>query len=170
MREHIEQLEADLAAAREANAEAAKAVRENAMLRAGVNLDSPVGAMFAKAYDGELNADAIKDEAVKVGALTTITPTTEPTTTTTPTAEEQQLVRDRQVLTAEGAPAGQAAGGEPIEESYEGFRAGMAKGESREKAAGAVFGRFIAEANGGNPDFKYTPEGWRQRQKELAGE
>lgn len=60
------ELEADAKAGREAaaqleaaQADARSAQRELAMRRAGVDLDSPIGALFAKAYDGEIDGDQI---------------------------------------------------------------------------------------------------------------
>lgn len=45
------------------------AQRENAFLRAGVDVSTPVGSMLLKAYDGELTAEAIKAQAEAVGAV-----------------------------------------------------------------------------------------------------
>lgn len=43
-----------------AEADARSAQRELAMRRAGVDVDSPLGAMFNKAWDGEIDVDAMK--------------------------------------------------------------------------------------------------------------
>jgi hypothetical protein len=43
--------------------------RENAFLKAGIDLDAPMSEYFIKGYDGDLDADAIKAEAAKVGVL-----------------------------------------------------------------------------------------------------
>lgn len=51
--------------------------RENAMLRAGVDLDSAAGQLFAKGYDGPLESDEIRKIASQVNALrdaATVTP------------------------------------------------------------------------------------------------
>ena len=42
---------------------------ERAFEKAGLNLDDPRVAYFKKGYDGELNAEAIRDEAIKAGFL-----------------------------------------------------------------------------------------------------
>lgn len=67
------QLEADAKAGREAqaqidaaNAETRKAQRELAMARAGIDINAPLGALFAKAYDGEVDVDLIKSEFAKI--------------------------------------------------------------------------------------------------------
>jgi hypothetical protein len=41
--------------------------RENAMLRSGLDLESPLGQLFLKGYDGEYSAEALKAEAAKYG-------------------------------------------------------------------------------------------------------
>jgi hypothetical protein len=50
----------------EANAVAKQAQRELAMARAGIDISSPLGSMFAKAYDGEVDVDLIKSEFAKL--------------------------------------------------------------------------------------------------------
>lgn len=53
----------------EALAETAQLRRELAVMRAGVPLDSPIGKLFIKAYDGPDDPDAIKAAAVEYGVL-----------------------------------------------------------------------------------------------------
>lgn len=62
-------LEADAKAGREAlaraeaaEAESRSAQRELAMRRAGIDVETPIGAMFAKAYDGENDVDLMRSE------------------------------------------------------------------------------------------------------------
>lgn len=50
----------------EANAATRSAQRELAMARAGIDVASPLGTMFARAYDGEVDVDLIKSEWDKV--------------------------------------------------------------------------------------------------------
>jgi len=50
-------------------AEAESAKRELALLKAGINLDTPQGKLFAKAYDGEFTVDAVKAAATEYGVL-----------------------------------------------------------------------------------------------------
>jgi len=52
-----------------AEAEASAAKRELAFLRAGIDLDSPQGKLFAKAYDGDPTADAVKSAAQEYGLI-----------------------------------------------------------------------------------------------------
>lgn len=53
----------------EATSEAAAARKELAFLKAGIDLDSPQGKLFAKAYDGEPSLDAVKAAAQEYGLL-----------------------------------------------------------------------------------------------------
>ena len=69
LRNHAKNLERDLAATKAELAEAAAAKRELNLIRAGVDLDSPTGKLFAKAYDGELDVDAIKEAAAEYGVI-----------------------------------------------------------------------------------------------------
>lgn len=65
-----------------------KAERENVMLRAGVDIDTPLGKMFAKAYEGEMTPDAVKAAALEVGAIKP--PEAPPAAPPAPAAEGQQ--------------------------------------------------------------------------------
>jgi len=72
------QLEARARAADQARAEADAAKRELALIRAGIDLDSPQGKLFAKAYDGEPAVDAIRKAAEEYGVLAPPTPPVDP--------------------------------------------------------------------------------------------
>jgi hypothetical protein len=54
-----------------AKAEAQAAKRELALLKAGIDLESPTGKLFAKAYDGEASVEAIKLSATEYGLIGT---------------------------------------------------------------------------------------------------
>lgn len=55
--------------ANQAAAEASIAKKELAFLRAGIDLETPQGKLFAKAYDGEPSLDAVKAAAQEYGLL-----------------------------------------------------------------------------------------------------
>lgn len=100
-------LEADAKAGREAlaRAEAAEAAarqaqRELAMRRAGVDIDSPLGTLFGKAYDGEADVDQIKAEWEKLNPGA-------PQQAQVP-ADQQQALQRIQSAGAGGAPSGGA--------------------------------------------------------------
>ena len=57
--------------AEEAKREAANAKRELALMKAGIDLESPTGKLFVKAYDGEISVEAIKAAAGEYGLVPT---------------------------------------------------------------------------------------------------
>ena len=74
VRDLEKQAKAGKAAAREANeakAEANAAKRELALLKAGIDTNSPTGKLFVKAYDGEISVEAIKAAAGEYGLIPT---------------------------------------------------------------------------------------------------
>lgn len=84
-----------------AEAEARAAQRELAMRRAGVDVDSPLGAMFNKAWDGEIDVDAMKSGWDAVAG----------------NAPQQQSDPRRDALEriSGAAGGGQASGGAPVD-------------------------------------------------------
>lgn len=68
-RKWVRDLEKRAKGADSAKAEAEAAKRELAMLKAGINLDTPTGKLFAKAYDGESTLDAVKRAAEEYGVI-----------------------------------------------------------------------------------------------------
>lgn len=67
LREANKQMKADLEAARAQAEQATQATRELAFIKAGIDIESPTGKLFAKAYDGEATPDAIKEAAEEYG-------------------------------------------------------------------------------------------------------
>ena len=62
-------LEEQARAAKQASAEAETAKRELAFYKAGIDLDSPQGKLFAKAYDGANDAASVKAAALEYGIV-----------------------------------------------------------------------------------------------------
>jgi len=67
-------LEKDAKAGKAAAAERDAARRELAFLKAGIDLETPTGKLFAKAYDGANDVDAVKAAATEYGVIN-VTPT-----------------------------------------------------------------------------------------------
>jgi len=78
LREANKRMKADLEAATTAAAEATGAKRELTLIRAGIDLDSPQGKLFAKAYDGDLSVEAVKEQAAEYGLMKPEVPAASP--------------------------------------------------------------------------------------------
>lgn len=163
--------EARAAAERNA-AEAARAKdleRELALVKAlpGVDLDSPLGKMFAGAYDGKLDAEAIKAAAAEVG-LVAADPEPEPEPQVDPLDIEAQRQREALNRGPSTPPASDdeiALAVHPKDRAMTKFQEAMKKGLPREKAAGQYFDEMVSAAVGG--DERATWDGWTEDQ--LAG-
>lgn len=68
-RKWIRDLEKRAKQADQIRAEAESAKRELSFLKAGINLDSPQGKLFAKAYDGEFSVEAVRAAAEEYGVI-----------------------------------------------------------------------------------------------------
>jgi hypothetical protein len=145
--------------------------RENAMLKAHVDISTPIGQMFLSAYQGELTTEAIQAQAAEVGAWKAPAETPPPATTPTPQTPGQPQSQTYDAteaalrMLAQQGTAGTAGGTEtppppadPIKESYDEFSALVARGRTREDAAIAVIGAKMKLAAEGNPAVLYDPE------------
>lgn len=137
LREQNKALQAELA-------EAAEAKRQLAFVRAGVDLDSKVGKLFYKAYDGELDAEALKAEASELGALVGTSPAPPAPKNDDVPEGERRSTEERQNLTT-GASAEEALGPNPKEVALTAGRDALKAGARSEEAVGEAF-RIIAEA------------------------
>ena len=152
--------------------------RENAFLRAGVDVDSPQGKLLMKGYEGALEVDAIKayrDEifpAATPAAEPAADPTPDPAPDPDPYAQETagaQAMRD--ALAGQGAP-GQIDTDPPaknkVDETYEAYYADRRNGVPQDRATLGAIDRFIVAAAEGNTDVLLDPADW-DRQKAAAG-
>jgi hypothetical protein len=91
-------------------AEAAQYKREAAFSRAGVDLDSPLGKMFAKGYEGDASIEAIKSAAEDIPGLLPVPPPD-------PNAmSAEELATHKQMA---GASGGEGAGGPDLRTQFE---------------------------------------------------
>lgn len=141
---------------REAKAEAEAAKRELAFVRAGVDLDTPQGAMFAKAYDGELDHTAIKERFAEVfGAPESATPPPAQPAAADPDlaraqAALQQETAERRDLSSVGTEHTPPPVEDPRAAAKEQFYEDITtRGMRREDAAAGVIAAHIAAANAG---------------------
>ncbi len=126
-----------------ATAELEAAKRELAFVRAGVNLDSPMGRLFVKGYDGESTLDATTAAWGEVAGIDTPDPVI--------TDVDRAVATGRQDLST-GALVD--AGDRPLvpghEAALQAGRETLAKGRSRDDALGAFVGSVIASAAQGD--------------------
>lgn len=89
-----------VARATAAEADARSAQRELAMRRAGVDLDSPLGTMFSKAWDGEIDVDMMRESWSQVAG-------------SAPQQDDPRRAAMERISAAAGG--GQASGGAPVD-------------------------------------------------------
>lgn len=164
-REHIKDLESQLAEMREQTDLAAVTARENVMLKAGVDVETALGQMFTRAYDGELTVEAVRAQASEIGALTPTSPVPDPQIT----ADETAAGRERAALGADAGPAGQLSDTDPVQTAWQQRDADLKRGMPRDAAAAGVLGAMIAAANNGDTRYAYNPETWKHQQDEALG-
>lgn len=133
-------------ALREANEHKAKeleaAKRELAFLKAGVDVDSKAGQLLMKAYDGELDAEAIRKEAVEIGAVKQTEPEQQQDDDPVFDESERQSTALRQDVVNEGR-----SDEAPIENVYEvgksEFERDLKNGDTQDTA----LAKFISKVN-----------------------
>lgn len=131
-----------------ARTEADQLRRENAMLKAGVDLESPVGKMFARAYDGELDPEMIKTGATEVGALTpapVVAVVTEP-----PVVHDQTQSQERMDLASQAGKPGTIEPGDPYDAAMQAFENERRSGSTREMSAAAAFQKIVEAHKAGD--------------------
>lgn len=139
----------------------AAARRKLAFYEAGVDMSNPMSDLLYKAYDGELDPDLIKAEAVKYGILHEgdVPPATEPPP---PPANDPAQTRQRQLITQEthdpGTPVDE---GDPMDKAYATYREDMRAGSTSAEASGAVFGAMFQAAREGKAGFIFDSDEWQ---------
>ncbi len=138
--------------ARKVAAERDAARRELALVKAGVDTDSKMGQLFARAYDGDLDVEKIKAEWAEIAGPQTSTPTPEPELAPEPaiTPDEASSTAARQAL-ANGSPADlPSADPDPRQTAVEAGDAIVAAGGTRDAALAASADALIAAAINGD--------------------
>ncbi len=152
--------------------QASTLLRENAMLRAGVDTDTDLGAMFARAYEGPLERDAVTEAWGKINPPpATAPPTGEPAPEATgPTPDElrAQAEQDaaRRGIGSTPAEPHEMGKVDPVMGAFDKFHEDRRAGLTAEKASRPVFGAILSEAMQGNEKYLATP--WTP--EELAGD
>ena len=137
-------LEAERDALRAQAAEAEAAKREIAFLRAGVDVDSKLGQMFVKSYDGDLDVDKVKSEWAEIAPQ----PATEVVVVD---PSEQRQTQERVSLAADTEPPAQFAGKNPKRAGVEEFhRLQTEEGYGRDEASVQFFDKVLTAAVNGD--------------------
>lgn len=158
LREHAKRQEA---AAVEARAEADALRAQNRSLTfqaAGVAADTPLGALFDKAYDGDLTVDAVKtawSELAPQGAA----PAAE--VNDGPTPEELASAQARQALTQGGTPPGEEPTPDVWPAAIAGFKEDRANGVRVERAQQNAFQKVIDAAAAGDERVLFDENAWK---------
>ena len=105
----------EIASLRKAAAKGNRLERENAFLRAGIDpSSSEMLGIFYKGYDGEMNADAIKEKAAEIGLITA--PPPPPAPPVDPQVEALQQAQQGVQAASTGTPASSNDGGRFIQQ------------------------------------------------------
>ena len=132
------------------NAELETKARKLAFIEAGVDVSTPVGALFARAYDGDIeDTEAIKAAYAELGGATSSTEDE------SPDAAELEATRERQALG--GAGAAGDTGEQPRQPvrgrdgaAVKAGRKAMEDGLARDDAMGVTFGELVGAAAEGD--------------------
>lgn len=135
--------------------------RKVAVLEAGINTSTPLGAMFLKSYDGELTAEAITAAAAEVGLVQgQADPDPQPGE---PGTAEAEYAAARNTLN-QGDPA--AFSEEPKnagDMAFKAFEDARKQGKRAEEARVDGFRTLIEQAAQGNPTALFNERQWAQR-------
>ena len=132
---------------RKARAEAENLRRENAFLKAGVNLESPIGQGLLKYFDGELSVDKIREAAEPLGALAGVAPKAPEQPAADALTPAEQAAHNRISGAAHGGqPSASVTGDEnPYDKAIRQHQRDLEEGMSRDRA-GAKAMRTVIEA------------------------
>ena len=116
------------------------AQRELTFIKAGINSDSPLGRLFMKSYEGELNPEAIQAEWSALNGAVAPAP---------PAEEIDTSAQERSSL-ASGAASDDHGGVDPRHEGLNRAEEMMKTGASWEDAAGSFLRGLVSAANQGD--------------------
>lgn len=124
---------------------------DNAMLRAGIDLDTPVGKMFRKAWDGEADVEKIKTAAADIpGAIRTVEAPAPAAAAEEPEREEGEA---GQLAARTALTTGDAAGLEdpnPQTTAFDRARQTLDNGGRRADAMSGAIGDLVDAAMAGD--------------------
>lgn len=146
--DNIAALRAKADEAAEARKELERLQRELTFTKAGVDIETGVGALLYKAYDGEMTVEAIKAQASELGITA---PAATPDASATPPAPPVDVAQTqaRLDLASGGAPAA-PPDADPYKSAMQAFEEAVASGLDPEYASAAAFQKVFAAAAAGD--------------------
>jgi hypothetical protein len=121
--------------------------REMAFLKAGVDTDTKAGQLLFKAYDGELETEAIQAEWQEL-VPGTAAPPPEPETVD---ATDTQVAEQRRELAGDSVPPGTQTES-PYDAGHREFKTMMDAGRPKEDSAARFIHTVLEAAGGDSPD------------------
>ena len=165
--EHIKRLRAEAEQAKSLQRELEARERQIAFLKAGVDTESKLGKMLMATYEGEMDPEAIRSEAVEVGLIKTDT-TAEGVQTTEVDQSQAQFQKARESFaggdTARTEPPVRSAVDTAFDEWNEGRKAGLSSADAQDMA----FASFIASAAKGDSSARFDETAWRIKSSEFG--
>lgn len=136
--------------------------KENAFLKAGIDTETPLGALLFQAYDGPLEADAIRDAWGKVAPAPAPpaegTPPASEASTPPADADQQAFQEERRRLAAGGTgDDGTSPDRDPRKVAIEDANRLMAEGKSRDEALAEAFSSIAGAAAAGDSRVIWSP-------------
>lgn len=165
--EEVSELRKAAEGGKAAKAEAALARKELAFVKAGIDTDSKPAKALLAAYDGELDAEAIRAEATEWGLIKAEAPATEEE------PAKPDYSEDAKVQSMRDASAGTPA---PIEEptltahekAFKQFLADRDEGRTATDAANRAYGSVIKSAAMGDKTALFNPQEWEAKAAEFG--
>lgn len=157
----IAELRAAADRGKEAERKAAALERENAFIKAGIDVDDPRAKYFVAGYDGELTKDAIVAEATVAGVLTPPAPPAQENGEQEQQPEggrrqptQEELAQDtlQEQVTGGAAPPGKPAERDEMEVGWEKFSERRQR-EPVSEASAEVIGRMLDLGVKGDPRY-----------------
>ena len=132
------------------NAELMERARRGAFLEAGVDVKSPIGALFMRAYDGELEEEAIKAAYAELGQA----PSSDDDGGEEPPDPDVEGTRQRQALATGAASDDGEMPVTPVRgrdgRAVKAGKEALERGVPRDDAAGIAFGELVGAAAEGD--------------------
>lgn len=133
--------------------------RENAMLKAGIDVNTPLGTLFLNAYEGDLESEAIREAFHKIAPAVASAPVSaDEDGGPAPMSEDAAFAEERQRLVSGGlGDDGHTIERDPRKVAIETGNQALADGKSREDAMALAFSSLAGAAAEGDTRVIWSP-------------